>query len=195
MVIRNFKTRKIIIRHAWFLTSFKTIDLHIKLRRHFVAMKNMITCFRKRTHRIQKLCSNKVIFNFWHNLMFFARSVERFTLWELNTTLLPRGVIHVKHYMKGIFFTIVVNQQLYLLAKEVKVSFERRATDVPNSIDRIELNSTSQHGGSAAFETKSCYCRFAVPQGRSETWFQTSCYCVPNSIYILQMDLNKKETF
>ena len=75
--------------------------------------------------------------------MFFARSIERFRLWELNTTLLPHGVIHVKHYMKGIFFTIVVNQQLYLLAKEVKVSFERRATDVPNSIDRIELNSTS----------------------------------------------------
>ena len=49
----------------------------------------------------------------------------------------------MKHYMKRIFFTIVVNQQLYLLAKEVKVSFERRATDVPNSIDRIELNSTS----------------------------------------------------
>ena len=75
--------------------------------------------------------------------MFFARCVERFTLWEWNTTLLPHGVIHVKHYMKRIFFTIVVNQQLHLIAKEVKASFERHASAVPNSIDRIELNPTS----------------------------------------------------
>ena len=49
----------------------------------------------------------------------------------------------MKHCMKRIFFTIVVNQQSHLIAKEVKASFEGRATDVPNSIDRIKLNSTS----------------------------------------------------
>ena len=49
----------------------------------------------------------------------------------------------MKHYMKRIFFTIVVNQQLHLIAKEVKASFERHASAVPNSIDRIELNPTS----------------------------------------------------
>ena len=44
----------------------------------------------------------------------------------------------MKHYMKRIFFTIVVNQQLHLIAKEVKGVLN--VVPLPRRIQLIELN-------------------------------------------------------
>ena len=101
----------------------------------------------------------------------------------------------MKHYMKRIFFTIVVNQQLHLIAKEVKAFLN--VVPLPCRIQLIELNYIRPVSTAVAGPLKLSRATAVLPCHTAEVrlGFKRRATAVPNSIYTLQLHLNKQETF